>query len=334
MARRPSFDATMRFVVLHGKDGFLLQHYADELQTTLQAEHGEVDRIHLAGSEVDVATVLDELRTLDLLSQYKLVVVDDADVLVTAGRDGKATARRALERYAQAPVDSATLLLRATTWRAGKLDKAVNGVGLVHKIEPPSDADAARWCRGRATKEHGCEIAEDAAHLLVQRIGATLTRLDGELGKLAAHVAPATMISRDDVVEMVGLSRQEQAWEIQSVLLGGDSAATLAKVAELTDVSRQPRELLAWSIVDLSRRLHAACSMLSAGRSQGEIRKALRLFGAGGDQVLSAARRRQPREFAALFSEAIAIDARVRQGLLESRRGLELLALKVSGVLH
>ncbi len=328
MARQPKFDASMRFVVLHGKDSFLLQRYAADLEVVLAAEHGEIDRIVFDGNETDLATVLDEVRTFDLLAQHKLVIVDAADVFL-ASKDGAVTPRKGMERYAEAPVDSATLLLRAETWRPGNLDKIVKKVGLVHKIQPLNEIDTVRWCVGRAGKEHGCELDASAADLLVRRIGLGLTRLDSELGKLAANAAPRTMITHDDVVEMVGLSREEQAWEIQSVMLGENPGAAMSKLGELLDVSRQPRELMVWAIVDLARRLHAAAAMLAGGSSPGEIRKALRLFGSGGDRALDVARRGRPEQYASLFSEAVAMDGRMRSGLIDPRRGLELLLLRV-----
>ncbi|HIN09772.1 MAG TPA: hypothetical protein EYM64_04260 [Phycisphaerales bacterium] len=132
-----------------------------------------------------------------------------------------------------------------------------------------------------------------------------------------------------DVAEMVGLSREEQAWEIQSVLLAGNSSATLAKLGELLDISKQPKELLMWAVVDLTRRLSAAASMFSKGQSNSDVRASLRLFGEGGNQLMAVAKRCTPSQLANLFTEAVAIDARSRSGILDSRRGLELLAVRV-----
>jgi DNA polymerase-3 subunit delta len=234
-----------------------------------------------------------------------------------------------MERYAESPVPTATLLLRAPSWRPGKLDKAVNKIGLVYKLQNYNETDTMRWCVARCKKEHGCTLDSQGAQLLVQRIGISLTRLDNELGKLSAKVAPENTISKNDVVEMVGLSREEQAWEIQSVLLSGNESASITKLSELLDVSKQPRELLMWSVVDLTRRLSAAASMIANGSSSGEIRKSLKLFGDGGNRMLNVAKRRTPTQLADLFTEAVAVDARTRSGLLDGRRGLEALALRV-----
>lgn len=316
-------------VILHGKDAFLMKRYSSDLEEAIRKEHGEVERVVFDGETVDLATVLDELRTYDMLMRHKLVVVNNADSFLVAKDSGAATIRKALERYAESPVDSATLLLRATAWRKGNLDKIVNINGMVFKLQELNETDSIRWCIGRCGKEHGCKLDANAAQLLVKRIGTTLTRLESELGKLSARVAPVTSITYEDVVEMVGLSREEQAWEIQSAVLSGNSGAVLTKIGELVDISRQPRELLVWSVVDLSRRLAAASAMLASGSTVGDIRRSLKLFGSSGDRIIAVAKRRAPKELADVFTNAVAMDAKMRRGNLDPRRGVELMALQV-----
>jgi DNA polymerase III delta subunit len=329
MAKQPTFTPSMRMAIIHGKEPFLMSRYTNDFEEILATQFGDVDRVVFDGATVDLATVLDEVRTFDLLMRHKLVVVDNADVFLVAKDSEKKSNRQAMERYAQAPVDSATLLLRATTWRPGKLDKEVAKNGIVFKLQNLSEHDSIRWCIGRCGKEHDCTLDPQAAQLLVQRIGVSLTRLDAELGKLSAKVAPATEVTKADVVEMVGLSREEQAWEIQSILLSGNSGAAMAKLGELLDISRQPRELLMWSVVDLTKRLSAAASMLQNGASPSQIRSSLKLFGDGGNRILTLAKQRTPLQLANLYTEAVAVDARTRSGVLDGRRGLELLTMRV-----
>ncbi|HIB00811.1 MAG TPA: DNA polymerase III subunit delta [Phycisphaerales bacterium] len=329
MAKQPTFHASMGMVILHGKEPFLMTRYTNDLEQILKKEHGEIERIVFDGESVDLATVLDEVRTPDLLMKYKLVIVDNADSFLATKTTSKTSVRKQMERYAEKPVPSATMLLRATAWRPGKLDKVVNKNGLVYKLQQYNENDTMRWCVARCEKEHSCTLEPQGAELLVGRIGLSLIRLDTELGKLAAKVEPNTTILKADVLEMVGKSREEQAWEIQSCLLTGNESASLTKLCELLDISKQPRELLMWSVVDLTRRLSAAANMIESGSSSGEIRKSLKLFGDSGNRILSVAKRKTSQTFANLFTDAVAIDASTRTGMLDGRRGLESLALRV-----
>jgi len=108
MAAQPKFDAKMSVVILHGKDSFLMTRYTSDLEDVMKAEHGDVDRVVFDGERVDLATVLDELRTYDMLMRHKLVIVDHADTFLAAKDSGTTLTRKVLERYAESPVDSAT----------------------------------------------------------------------------------------------------------------------------------------------------------------------------------------------------------------------------------
>ncbi len=324
-AAPPALDASHRVVILRGPDAYLRRSHCRRLETALREAHGDVERFDYDGKSVDPVTVLDELRTFGLLQDHKLVVVDQADQLLARG--GSPTPRELLEAYANGPVDTATLVLRAETWRPGRLDKAVQKVGAIVKCDPPDAASAVRWCQARVEKEHAARIAPDAARLLVDRIGTMLDRLDAELGKLAAHAGPGAEITAEDVTGMVGLSREEKAWAIQSVLLRGDAGAALTGLRELLDVSGQPEQLVLWSMTDLARKLHAASRLLRAGRPPGAVRKELRLFGDAAGPILERAGRFPPHVWADLVEATLEADRRTKRGIGRSERTVESLAV-------
>jgi DNA polymerase III delta subunit len=308
-------DASMRIAILHGKDAYLLTEHLRRLRTALEKEFGRIDEIAFDGaaSTTTLATVLDEVRSWGLMGGHKLVVLDNADEFLRA--DDR---RPALERYAADPMRDATLLLRSSTWRPGNLDKAVLAAGgAIIKCEPPDEDKAEDFCERRASKHHGVAIDREAAALLVERIGPDLARLDSELGKLAAVVCDRDppRIGRADVADMVGVSREEQAWLIQDAVLGGDPKVALEKLRELLEVSQAPEQMIVWSLVEVCRKVHDASRMLGQGEGEGAVAKALRLWGPSQGAILRAARRIRPRRAAELFEAAVGIDVAVRRGI-------------------
>ncbi|MGA1393980.1 MAG: DNA polymerase III subunit delta, partial [Phycisphaerales bacterium] len=206
---RSELDASMRIVVLHGRELFLLWEWSRMLTERLREAHGDVGVVRFDGSNAPVADVLDELRSFGLLEPHKLVIVDDAERFLAVE-----SKRRSLEQYAASPEEQATLLLRAGTWRPGNFDKLVAKVGTIMKCEPVSEEKAIAWCIARASKRHEADLDREAASLLVERIGSDLGRLDGEIGKLAVSPAAAEAgqrprIDRGLVAAMVGASREE-----------------------------------------------------------------------------------------------------------------------------
>jgi len=331
----------MRVVILRGPDQYLRRAYTGRLIEALHGAYGEIEQFTFEGETTEPAVVLDELRSYGLLQQHKLVILDNADKFLAAAKDenqtagpGRKTARELMEKYAANPVDSATLLLRADSWHPGKLDKAVEKVGAILKCEAPGEAKAVSWCLGRCEKEHGCGIDRQAAERLVELIGPELARLDTELAKLAAFVGDRATIGPEDVREMVGMSREEQAWAIQAALLSGSGNVAVSKVRELLEVSRQPEQLIIWAMTDLLRKLHAACRLLRQGESGGAIAGQLRLWGEGRNAVLNAARRIEPQRMAQLLRQSIEADRRSKSGLGKAPRTLEALAVQIADTLR
>ncbi|MHC4414268.1 MAG: DNA polymerase III subunit delta [Planctomycetota bacterium] len=338
---------SMRIVVLAGKEPWLISEGTKRLFGALEEAFGKdlVDRFMFDGETAAPADVLDELRSYALTQHHKLVIVDDADKFL-AGRSGpddderaaddeaertpRSNPRRALEAYAEHPAAEATLLLRAESWRTGRLDKLVEKVGVKIRCDPLPAPEAVAWCVGECPRRHKCEIDRSAAALLVERLGPGLARLDSELEKLASFVGGGRKIGHADVGDMVGTSREEKAWALQSAIMSADPATACAKLRELREVSQVPQELAMWAISDLLRRLHTASQLLRQGVGAHAFRRDLRLFGADGDRIIDVARRTEPRRFAQLLQSAVLTDMRNKAGWGQPERNLEVLTLRVA----
>jgi DNA polymerase-3 subunit delta len=324
----------MRVVVLHGKDAFLRLERGRQLEAALQERFGGVDRMDLDGTNAALADVLDNLRTPGLFAGHKLVVLDNAEAFM-----GAEDRRRAMERYAENPCAEATLLMRcASGWRPGNFDKLVAKVGAVIKCDSPTPMEAVKWCAARSLRRHQAEMEPAAAELLVEKLGPDLGRLDAELGKLAAAAARpgagTTRVTRAIVQEFTGLSREEQAWEIQGPVLEGRADAALIKLDELLRVSRVPEVMIGWSLVDLARKVHDASCLLSQGESEGAVAKALKLWGPASSSVVRAGRRIKPAAAARLFRMAVETDRATKNGTApEPARAFEGLMVQLAEAL-
>ena len=111
-------DPSMRIVVLHGKEPFLINEASRRYTDLLREAYGDVARFDFDGETAEIADVLDELRSLALFEPHKLVVVDAADkFLAEANADEdvpkpkkrQLSCRRLLEAYAEKPVEQASL---------------------------------------------------------------------------------------------------------------------------------------------------------------------------------------------------------------------------------
>lgn len=324
--KQPKPSGPPLLALFHGSDAFRRQAETDKLRALVEEKGVPIESIRLDGNTAQPADVFDECRTIGLMQQHKFVIVDDADAFV------KGDERRAvIERYAKSPSDNATLVLRADGWHPGRLDKLIAEFGIVTKCDALKPAEATKWVAQRVKEAHRATIEPEAAQMLVERMGTELGRLDSELAKLAAASA-GSPITAQIVREMVGMAREDKAWEIQAYLLRPDADAALHKLRELLEVSRVDPVPLRWSYADLARKLHAAARALREGASPGTLFSQLRLWGETGNAVLSIARRVDPEHLADLLRATIESDVRGKTGVGDEVRGLELLTLRFASL--
>lgn len=338
------------FAVLYGEERFLQLDHTERHRAVLTKAHEEIDTVVFDGQSANPADILDECRSLSLMQRHKLVIIDNADLLLkaaddeddapaapTLGRRGHAerTAREMFESYAKSPEPSACLLLRAGAWRAGNLDKAIVAAGgAIVECEPYAPEQAMAWAADRAKTRHRATIDPDAAALLVDNLGTDLGRLDSELGKLALVAAtrtpdvPKPAITRALVAEMVGFSREEEAWSLQRDLLGNDANRALSNLHDALNVSRHNPVLINLVYLDLARKLDGVCRAVNAGEQP-----RVRLWGESARIIPEAARRMKPAQTAALLQAAVQADHRQKSGQGDPVHILEALTLKFVGAI-
>ena len=266
------FTGDERLVLLHGKEDFLRSEGFRLLKKALAERHDPLAVLRFDGAGAALADVLDELRSVGLMAQYKLVVVDEAETFVKDHRP-------ALERYADQPEPSATLLLRSANWRSGNLDKKIAAVGQVVKCEPLTDRTAGPWLTRRCRDHYGCKINGRAASLLIEKTGLDMGRLDCELAKLAVAVPPGGTIDEKVIVSLSGQVGDEAVWHIKQALLSGEPRQALAKLHEMIDLADIKPEQIAWHLTDLAQSLYAGAVAVSKRQSLAGFCNANRIWG-------------------------------------------------------
>ncbi|MCH7572559.1 MAG: hypothetical protein IH891_06550 [Planctomycetes bacterium] len=230
--------------------------------------------------------------------------------------------------------------LRDETRRAGhldiyadiesKLDDLIKQVGVIGKFEPPSPGEAVDWIISERAAHHEIKINRNAAELMVDRLGSGLDRLDMELAKLASFIGPGKTITRELVVEMVGMSREEEAWILQEAMATGDADAALSKLRELMDVSRHNEVPLMWGVIDLTRKLYASSKLMRQGMDDYTVAHQIGLWGESRGPILRAAKKIDSHQLAQLLRNAVMTDKKNKSGMANPRRSLEVLTMHIA----
>lgn len=312
-----------RVVLLTGKELFLRTQYTSMLREKLEQEHGEIDTFKYEGETADLAEVLDECRSFGLMATHKLVVVDEADQFVNA------TTRPMLERYCENPCEQATLILRAGKWNKGKLDTAIGKIGMILKCDTVDEGMACKWVVGRAQRQYKTSIDMRSAAGLVERLGTDLGRIDSELGKLATAAGEGNPITEQLISELVGLTREEEVWAIQSYLLCGDPKRALSELRVILGNSPRDNAVpVVFACSDLARKIMGASEGLAQGQNPNAISKELKLWPqASKEAILRTAKRLGPNRARKLFDECVAADVASKSSGINTGIMLERLML-------
>lgn len=226
-------------VAVHGKERHLKRMAVDALKArVLGPEDADVGLTRFAGRDADLATVLDELRTVSMWGDARLVIVDDAEDFVSKHRAG-------LESYLEKPAKTSVLVLDVTTWpKTTRLAKAVAKIGLELECRELTGAELIRWLSDSSRDQHGKQLGRDGAALMVELAGSDLGLLDQELSKLAAYVGDRAKIEPEDVRTLVGGWKAETTWFMLDALRDGRLDVALGCLDKLLIAGEAPQKLL------------------------------------------------------------------------------------------
>jgi len=212
--------------------------------------HGR-DATNAEAREAMLSDLLVTARTLPMMAPRRVVLVHDADALITPRRakDDEAsepagkrrprttTPAEEFEAYVAAPEPLTTLVLDAPSLDRGR---RISKLLLQHAavvdcgtLETPDDA--ARWIRARLDQD---ELTMDAAAVraLVEATGLSLSRIRAELDKLVLYAGTAGAITAADVRDVVApVEEPGEDFALGKAIWAGNTAAALREVDALIE---------------------------------------------------------------------------------------------------
>ncbi len=255
-----SKPAHVPVVVLFGNERYLKLEAMKRLPGA-DADNDDVALTRVAGKDADLRGVVDELLTVSMFGDQRVVLVEDADDFIKDNRPG-------LEKYVANPSKSSLLILDVKSWpKNTKLAKAVVETGLTVECSPLTGAPLSRWLQRSAKADFQKTLLPAAAGLMIQLAGDSLGVLEQELAKLAALVGDNDTITEDDVTRVVGGWRLETTWnmldavrdghvgraieDLDKLIVSGEHPIKILggitfvfrKYAEATEIARQTRDL-------------------------------------------------------------------------------------------
>lgn len=188
--------------------------------------------------DLEWKTVRDELLTVSMFGDRRVVLVENAEDFVSENR-------AALERYLEKPSQKSLLVLDVGSFpKNTKLFKAVDKLGLLIECTELQGAELTRWIQATVKERSGKQITRDAAMLLPELAGLHLGLLEQEIDKVAAYAGERPQIDSEDVRKVVGGWKAETTWVMLDALRDGNLGFALTNLDKLLASGEHPIKLL------------------------------------------------------------------------------------------
>ena len=344
-------DARRAGYVLLGDDAFLLQRARRGIFDALVPADLRDFCLHdLDLADTSIFEALDLAQTPSLMAPFQVIFIRNLKTLY--GRGQKKDEFAAIDDYFRRPNPQALIIFIADQIRlpqdlrtmdmqdkerAEKIRETLGDVCGIIELQRVSDEDAIQWAIREAASQK-IRLTEDAAHELVDALGAEMLTLQSELAKLIlyaeSHNSPSIELA--DVETMVSAAKQRSLYELTDAISAKDAPRAVALLHGLLNASEAGEDAAIGHIFSLAKTFR---QMLVLNEKQVRDQRAIwqvlwpgfRVAPFAADALIAQARRYRDRSDLTRGIELIArADADLRSNPADKRLVLERLVLRLA----
>ena len=278
----------------------------------------------------DAQTIIDSAETLPVMCDRRIVVVRDWAPLTSGkSRNEESEAERML-KWLQDPPDTCCLVFYMVLELNGKkkLASALKKLDGYVEFEYLSGPTLSKWC-AQQLKPLGKRIRQDAIDEMTLMAGSALTRLYGELAKLAAYVGAAPEIGISDVRAVVTPSPEYSVFMILDHLLAGRLAEATQVVNSVLLTEPSPMRIIYLIGSQLRLDAHMKYAMEGGGNLP-EVQKALNINSGRAWHIKKQIAPVKAEVLQALYLACVDTEYAIKSGSVQDRAALNALLMKIS----
>ena len=274
--------------------------------------------------------IIDSAETMPVMCERRIVVVRDWGPL-TSGKvkNEENDVTRMLEWLKDIP-DSCILVFYMTVELDGrkKLSIALKKREGYVEFNHLSGAVLAKWCN-QQLKPLGKKFHPDALNEMTMMVGQDLTRISGEIKKLAAYTEEAVEITVADVQAVVSPSPEYSVFMILDHLLEGKLAEATQVVNSVLQTEPSVVRLISMFANQLRIDAHMKHT-IEAGGNIAEVLKALNVSEYRARHIQRQIRSISAKDLEARYHHCVDADFDIKSGRVKDRAALDALMIKIS----
>ncbi|MFV0377909.1 MAG: DNA polymerase III subunit delta [Mangrovibacterium sp.] len=197
---------------LMGEESYFIDEIADYITQNVltEAEKGFNQHI-LYGKDADADTIITYARRFPMMASHQVIVVREAQNIKKI---------EDLEAYAKNPLNSTILVFcykYKTIDKRKTFAKLIAQKGVLFESKKIYENQLPDWIKAYLAKRN-YTIAPQAAAMLAEYLGADLSKVSNELGKLIISIPAQSQITADHIEKNIGISKDYNVFELQNAL--------------------------------------------------------------------------------------------------------------------
>ena len=202
---------------LEGEEEYFINEVMEFAEHHLLSEEEKAFNLTVFyGKDADWASVINACRRYPMFAERQVVLLKEGQQMRDIAK---------LETYIQHPLGSTVFVIAYKHKKVdgrSKLAKLLKEKGELLSTKKIYDSQLPEWVT-ELLESKGLTIQQKALYLLIEHIGNDLIRLKSEIEKIQINLGGRTMVLEDDIENFVGISKEYNAFELQSALARKDS---------------------------------------------------------------------------------------------------------------
>ncbi len=219
-----SEDKFSKIYLLMGEETFFIKKICQFFENNfIEDQNKSFNQEIFYGRDISIENIISSCKSFPMMSDKKLVIIKEAQELDIFKRNNDKK-NELLINYLSNVNPSTTLIFclnNKTLDKRGKLFKSFNESSCIldssSKDNKIYDNQLPKWIESEVNKKK-YSISNDALLILTENIGNDLEKIDNALNKIYSNIESKN-ISKDDILNLVGINREYNLFEFQDSLI-------------------------------------------------------------------------------------------------------------------
>ncbi|MGA9269828.1 MAG: DNA polymerase III subunit delta [Lutimonas sp.] len=205
--------STKPIYFLMGEEAYYIDKISNYIEKSLLTEEEKgFNQMVFYGRDVSIDDVISQAKRYPMMADKQVVIVKEA-------QDLSRTIDRLLP-YVENPQPTTVLVIcykYKSLDKRKKLGKVIAEKGVLFESKKLYENQVGDWISSNL-KDRGYDIEPKAAHMLVEFLGTSLSKIDNELEKLALILKKGTVINASHIEQNIGISKDFNNFELRKAI--------------------------------------------------------------------------------------------------------------------